>query len=130
MSEVRILHGDTERIQTVVLKNGSLTPLTGLVTVVVAIQRTSDEFWLDWHDMTFKNAGWVTRQQVMSEVSAALVPGEYYIVFTTANIVNPLANETYMVTVDDTSGTAINVPLVGEIKCDQWVAGALRMAPF
>jgi len=117
MASVRILGGDTERIQTPAVKSGALVALTGLSTVVVAIQRVSDGFWLDFADSTFKSSGWTTRQQTMAEVSATLAPGEYRYDWTA-----PAGDQTYMIRVDETGGTAKNVPFHGEIKVDQWVA--------
>lgn len=120
--QTHILHGDTERIQTPPLKDGSLNILTGLTTVVVSLQRTSDGHFLDFSDDTFKATGWTTRQQQMNEVSAALASGEYYYDLVTGDLVNPAVDDTYMVRVEETGGTAVNVPLVGEIKVDQWAA--------
>jgi hypothetical protein len=129
MSVVRILHGDTERIQTAPMKNGSLTLLTGLTTVVIAIQRTSDGFWYDFNDDTFKSTGWTTRQQQMTEVSATLAPGEYRYDFDTSSIVNPTVNDNYMIHVDETGGSAQNVPQNGEVKADQWAAKSTGLRP-
>lgn len=126
MTTVRILDGDTERIQSAPLKDGSLAAVTGSATVVVAVQRVSDGQWLDWNDDTFKASGWTTRQQTMTEVSATLAPGEYRHDFDTSAITNAAADDTYMVHLDDTSGTAVNVPQVGEIKIDQWPAAILE----
>lgn len=117
MSTVRVRQGDTERIQTPAVKDGSLAAITGSATIVLAIQRTSDGFWLDFNDSTFKAAGWTTRQQAMTEVSATLAPGEYRYDWTT-----PASAETYMLRIDDTSATAANTPFVGEIKVDPWAS--------
>ena len=122
MVVVRIRDGDTERIQTPAVKDGSLAALTGLSTVVVAIQRVSNGDWYDFADDTFKSSGWTTRQQAMTEVSATLAPGEYRYDFDTSAITNATADDTYMIRVDETGGTAKNVPFHGEIKVDQWVA--------
>jgi len=117
MSTVRIRGGDTERIQTPAVKGGDLAALTGLATVVLAIQRTSDGFWLDFNDSTFKSSGWTTRQQAMTEVSATLAPGEYRYDWTA-----PSGTNAYMIRIDETGGTAKNVPFVGEIKVDPWAS--------
>jgi len=50
--------------------------ITGL-TVVVAIRRTSDNYYYDFNDDMFKNAGWGIRQAVCSEVSISNAPGTY-----------------------------------------------------
>jgi len=117
----RIIAGSTERIQTPVVKDGSLAALTGLSTVVLAIQRVSDGFWYDFNDDTFKASGWTTRQATMSEVSSSLAPGEYYYDWDTSAIVSPTADDTYMIRIDETGGTAKNTPFVDELKVDQWV---------
>jgi len=117
----RILSGDEERIQTPAVKDGSLAALTGLTTVLLSIQRTSDGFWYDFNDDTFKSTGWTTRQQQMTEVSSTLAAGEYYFDWDTSQITNETADDTYMIRVDESGGTAKNVPFHGEIKIDQWV---------
>lgn len=121
----RILDGDTERIQTHPLKDGSLAAVTGSSTIVIAIQRVSDGFWYDFNDDTFKSSGWTTRQETMTEVSATYAPGEYCYDFDTSVVTNAAADDSYMVHVDDTSATAVNVPQTGEIKVDQWPAAIL-----
>lgn len=122
MSSVRVLAGDTERIQTPALKDGSLVAVTGSTTVVLSIQRQSDNFWYDFADDTFKSSGWTTRQQQMTEVSASLAPGEYRYDWDTSSITNVAADDTYLLRVDETGGTVRNVPVTGEMKMDQWVA--------
>lgn len=122
MSSVRILAGETERIQTPSLKDGSLNAVTGSTTVVVAIQRVSDGFWYDFNDDVFKSVGWTTRQTQMTEVSATLAPGEYRYDFDTSIISTPTADDTYLIHIDETGGIAINVPMSGEVKVDQWPA--------
>lgn len=120
--KARILDGKTERIQTDAVKDGALNDLTGLATVVLAVQRTSDGFWLDFADMTFKNAAWTTRQQAMTQVSAVFAPGEYYYDLNTALVTNQQINDTYMVRIDETGGAAKNMPMVGELAIGQWIA--------
>jgi hypothetical protein len=124
MSE-RILGGTTERIEAVVL-DGSLAPLTGLTTVVVSIRRASDDTFYDFNDFTFKASGWTTRQQQMSEIDSANAPGEYAYDWDTSAMTNPERDDTYEIRVDETTSAA-NVPQVGELKIDQWVAEALGM---
>jgi hypothetical protein len=118
---VRYRADETDRIQTPAVKDGSLAALTGLTTVVISIQRISDGQWYDFNDDTFKAAGWTTRQQQMTEVSATLAPGEYYYDWDPGNITNPTTDETYMVRVDETGGTAKNTPFHGEMKYELWV---------
>lgn len=47
--------------------------VTGLVPTV-AVRRTSDGFYLDWDDNTFKSSGWVTKYGDMTEIER----GHYY----------------------------------------------------
>lgn len=121
MSE-RVRENATERVQTPALKDGSLAALTGLATVLLSVQRTSDGQWLDFADSTFKAAGWTTRQQAMTEVSASLAPGEYRHDLDLSAVTNPAEDDTLMVRVDESSGAAKNVPLHGELKVGQWVS--------
>lgn len=123
MTSVRILDGATEPIRTPTVKDGSLAPLTGLATMVVAIQRLSDSFWYDFNDDTFKSTGWTTRQQTMTEVSATLAPGVYQYDWDTSQITNATSDDTYFCEIDDTGASAANVPMHAEIKVDQWVQG-------
>lgn len=117
----RILAGETERIQTPALLDGALNEVTGLSTVVLGIQRTSDGYWYDFDDDTFRNSGWTTRQQQMTETSAAYAPGEYHYDWNTNLITNAIADDSYMIRVDETGDNANNTPFSGEIKIDQWV---------
>ena len=119
MSE-RVTADAVETIQTPALKDGSLTPLTGLTSVVASVQRVSDRKWLDWDDDEFKDSSWTERQRVMSEVDASLSPGQYACDFDLAEITNPVDDDTYMIQVDETTGAAKNAPLSGEIKVGQW----------
>jgi len=121
METIRIQTGATERIVALAL-NGSLVPLTGLTDLVIAIQRVSDGQWFDWNDLTFKAAGWTTRQLAMTEISASLAPGQYRTDFVTSTITNPTADDAYLITVTQTPGTTVkNVPQVGELKVGQYV---------
>jgi len=115
----RIIAGDTEPIEVTML-DGSLSELTGLSTVLLSIRRTSDDFWYDFNDKTFKNSLWTTRQQVMSEVDATNDPGVYAWDFDTSLITNATADDTYMLRIDEAT-VAANVPLHDEIHVDQWV---------
>ncbi len=94
-----ILSGETERVEILAL-NASLGALTGLTDLLVSIRRTSDGYWYDFADDTFKNAGWTTRQIAMAEVSAVTAAGEYYHDFDTSAITNPTDADIYEVRVD------------------------------
>lgn len=116
--ETRIQTGETEQIEVLML-DGALSPLTGLSDVLLSIRRVSDGYWYDFDDSTFKNTGWTTRQQVMTEVDATNDSGVYSESFDTSVITNPTADDTYELRVDCVS--AVNVPQVGEIKVGQFV---------
>jgi hypothetical protein len=113
----RILSGDTETLVAVMTLAGSLQ--TGLSDVLLKIRRTSDDYLYDFNDDTFKASGWTSVTQVMSEVSAANVPGQYEWDFDTSAITNETADDTYIFSV--TCASADNVPQQGELKVDQWV---------
>jgi len=71
-------------------QNGATVPLTvtaldhtrtgaaGLADVLLSIRRESDDYYLDFDDMTFKVSGWTTRQQVMAEKDSTYSPGVYF----------------------------------------------------
>lgn len=98
-------------------------PVLGKTNIKARIWRVSDGKFLDWADMTFKVSGSVVQPlQAMSEVSATAAPGEYRTALDTSAITNPIADDTYMVTiVQDGANGAANVPQVGEVRVGQWV---------
>lgn len=114
----RIQSNQSEEIRVTALdSNGDF--LTGLGTVsgtnpvLIEIQRNSDGFYFDFNDLTFKNSGWTTRQEQMTEVNATYSPGTYYYIFST------IAEDVYYfrVTCDDAS----NSPWEGELKVGEFV---------
>jgi len=116
--------GDKEPV-VVLIVDGTGTPLTGKTNIKIRVRRLSDGFYFDWSDNTFKTGGSVvTLLQALVEVSATLSPGEYQLNkvghvngFNTLTIINPIANDTYVVTAIQDSGTdAGNVPQIGEVK--------------
>lgn len=79
MSELETVDLREKLPLTLTVTRGRTGPVTGLVPLV-AVRRASvagPPSYLDWADMTWKTAGWVLRQGVASEVSAALAPGRY-----------------------------------------------------
>ncbi len=119
-SSVRIIDGDTERIETQALDDAE-DPLTGVTDLLISIRRVSDDFYYDFNDNTFKSTGWTTRRQAMTELDATNDPGLYYYDFDTSAITNEAADDTYMVRVEQSPGTTVeNLPQSGEIKVDQW----------
>jgi hypothetical protein len=121
MSTVYIETGATERIESLCM-SGALVPITGKTDILLQVRRVSNGQFLDFADMTFKAAGWTTRRQAMSEVSAANEPGVYFYDLATASITNPVADDTYELMVVQSPGTDVkNLPQVGEIKTGIWV---------
>jgi hypothetical protein len=118
MDCARIQTDATERVEALML-DGSLSPLTGLSDVLLAIRRISDGFFYDFNDDTFKSTGWTTRQQVMTETDSTNDQGVYHYNFDTSAITNAAADDTYQLRVDCAS--AANVPQVGELKVGQYV---------
>ena len=102
-------------------------PLTYRTNIKVKIWRISDSKYLDWADMTFRNAADVgSILRVMAEVNPVASPGEYRLDFNTSGIVNAVEDDTYEVTViQDGANGAVNVPQVGEIRVGQWVDKAI-----
>ena len=56
---------------------GGYLGVTGLAPLVAVRRTDAIGGYLDWFDMTFKLAGWTSRQTLMSEISATLAPGRY-----------------------------------------------------
>lgn len=75
-------------------------PDSGVTAIAVGICRLSDGYWLDWSDATFKNTGWVTQYQALTEDENGLW------IYTTGWAI-PNANAVYMVQwkITDAGGT-------------------------
>lgn len=117
MSQVRIQSNDTE----VIIATMTLLKVlqTGLTDVLLKIHRTSDDLIFDFNDNTFKDTGLVSDTQVMTEIDATDLPGQYKYAFDTSAITNPVADDNYILIV--TCASADNVPQRGEIKVGQFV---------
>lgn len=118
MCRTLIQTGQTEQIEVLILDLAG-SPLTGLSDILLSIRRISDGYRYDFNDLTFKNAGWTTRQQTMAEISSIYDSGVYYYSFDTSAITNVTANDTYQIRVDCTS--ASNVPQVAELKVGDYL---------
>jgi hypothetical protein len=119
--EIIIPTDATEPIEVLIL-DGSLVPITGKSDILISIRRTSDDYYYDFDDDTFKNSGWTTRREAMTEVDSVNDPGVYGYDFDTSAITNKTTDDTYMIRVDQSPGTdAKNLPQGGEIKEGQWV---------
>lgn len=71
-----ISKGETESIKVYAVdKKG--TPLTGKTDLFIRIQRSSDNWFLDWNDKLFKSSGHGTLNQILTEVDATNAPGLY-----------------------------------------------------
>ena len=114
METVRIQNGATGRMRATAL-NADGVLLTGLTDMLIEIRRKSDGYYYDFSDTTFKNVGWTTRQQQMSELDATYSVGVYYYDFNTTG----LSDDEYFIRV--TSVTAINSPQEGELKVGGYV---------
>jgi len=56
------------------------------LSMLVAVRRLSDNYYLDFDDTTFKSSGWTTRQVAMTEVSISVAPGLYQYVLDTSDL--------------------------------------------
>ena len=116
MESVTINTNDTEKVN-VDIKDGSLNPLTGKTDILLSIKRESDGYWYDFDDDTFKNSGWTTQQEAMSETDVTRFPGRYHYDFDTSAITNPSSEDIYSMRVVQSPGTdAKNVPQEGELR--------------
>lgn len=92
--------GQSHRIVYVVT-DSSGNPVTGQ-TVNVAVQRSSDQSFLDWSDLTFKSSGWTTRVTTLPYDAR----GEYYTrVLTIDTTTTPLISGDYVIIVSNDSAT-------------------------
>lgn len=113
--------GAIEPIEAAILDVNNLL-ITGLSDIVVSIRRISDDYFLDFSDNIFKNTGWITRQQTLTEVDLTNAPGEYSYSWDTSLITNETANDTYAIRVDqEPLDQVANTPQFGEIKAGQYV---------
>jgi len=118
---VRIQTDATERIEAYV-HGSDMSALTGKTDILISIRRTSDGYWYDFDDDTFKTSGWTERREQMTETDSTNAPGTYHYDFDTSAITNETANDTYMIRVEQSPGSdAVNVPQYGEIKVGQYV---------
>jgi hypothetical protein len=89
-------------------------------TVKLEIVRDADSFSLDWADNTFKNAGWTTRQQALSEGAGTLI-GRY----TTSATPTAWTDGSYDFVVTETTIAtgAVAVETV-DVQAGRFIAGA------
>ena len=88
-------------------------PITGMANLYAAVRRVSDNWWLDFSDMHFKPAGWVQRQQVMTEIDAILSPGFYTFTFNTTTFLTP---NTYVIVSQQVPATVFFTTVTGELR--------------
>lgn len=117
----RIQTGATEPIEVYAVSAAGV-PLTGLTDLYVRIRRASDGFFLDWTGMTFKNSGWTTLSQVLTQLSATNAPGLYGVTggLNTGSITNPTANDTYTVYPLQTPGVNARLGAPSQIEVGAW----------
>ena len=116
MASTPIRSGATEPVYAFV--NGlSGAPLTGATDLFVRIRRDSDGQYFDFDDDTFKAAGHVEMDRLMTEVNATLSPGLYRLSggFDTGAITNAAAHDAYQVAIVQT-GTTARLPPPRELR--------------
>jgi hypothetical protein len=123
--DAHIQTGDKEPIE-VLVRDSLGAPLLSKTDILVQIRRTSDNFFFDWSDDTFKTEpSVVTRTIALTEVDMFVSPGEYKLTtgthtngFDTSAITNAVAiGDVYQATVLQSPGTdAGNLPLIGQIR--------------
>ncbi len=120
MESTRIQNGQTERIEVLALDSSS-DPATGLTDVLLFIRRTSDGYFLDFDDNTFKASGWTDIDKVMTEIDAANDAGKYKYDFDTSGF----SDDTYELR--STCASASNFPQTGELKVGDYVDNIVTM---
>lgn len=120
METVRIQNSQTERIEALAL-DSSGNPMTGLTDVLLRIRRTSDDYFLDFDDNTFKNSDWTDIDEVMAEINATNDAGRYKYDFDTSGF----PDDTYEVRINCAS--AENFPQTGELKVGGYVNKIVTM---
>lgn len=85
---------------------------TGLTVVAAVRDAQTANSWLDFADLTFKTAGWTTRQTSLTEVSAGNAPGAYRLTggLDISSITNlPAATDNLIVEYDVSGTVTLNV---------------------
>ncbi len=118
-----IRNGGSEPIFTAGLVDSAKALLTGLSDVYLRIMRQSDDYYLDFGDMTFK-ASPGTATVAMSEVDATNLAGVYRYVFDLSSVTNESLNDEYHFRV--TCASAENAPQEGQINTDDLAAKSGR----
>ena len=114
METTRIQNSQIEQIRVTALDIVSAF-ITGLTDVLLEIRRESDGYYLDFNDSTFKNSGWTTRQQQMTELDSTYSPGTYFYDYDTTGF----SDDNYFIRA--TSATAHNTPWEGELKVGDYI---------
>jgi hypothetical protein len=89
------------------------SPIVGMTDLYAAIRRTSDNEWLDFSDNTFKAAGWIQRQQVMTQIDPGLAPGFYTFTFNTTYFPTP---DIYIISVQELPPTVFTTIATSELR--------------
>src|SRR3990167_1153318 len=111
-------YNEDERIMaTMIDGNGAL--LTGSTSVILTIQREIDDYYFDFSDGSFKNSGWTSSGQPMTELDATGMAGTYYYDWDTANIGTQGSQRNYLFRAYH--ATASNSPQEGELKLGGWI---------
>jgi len=118
METIRIQNGQSEQIE-LLLTDYDNTPISG-ATINVKIRRISDDYFYDWDDSTFKNSGWTTIAQAMTEVDSTNDIGKYKMTFDTSGF----DDDTYEVRADYNSG-GVEKHFIGELKVGDYIDNIL-----
>lgn len=77
------------------------TMITGRTDIELAITRLSDDFVLDWSDLTFKATGSVTTRRInVPELDAVTNPGIYELAVDLSTITNEVQNDHYIASME------------------------------
>jgi hypothetical protein len=114
--------GEVEEIR-VYAVDGNSAPITGLTDLYIKLHRSSDDFFLDWSDMTWKGSGWTTLSKLLTELDATNLPGLYEVTggFDASATTNPAADDVYTIYCLQTPGTNARLPSPASFQVGYWV---------
>lgn len=123
-------YNDTSIPLELAINRGNVGGVPGLTpTVAVRLSPTTD-FYLDWSDNTFKNVGWVVKNEPMTDLSlSGGTPGVYQAILNVSALgFTPLTGlpqkliAEYTSTGSQTGGLAIDTIFVSELRPDAKIA--------
>jgi len=116
MSYRQVTRGEVEPIRVYAVDvHGD--PLTGATDLYIRIQRVSDNYFLDWADVSFKASGHTTISQILAEVDVVNAAGIYELVggFDTGAVTNLSEDESLTIIPVQTPGTDAKLPAPEEL---------------